>query len=384
MSVPPEPDWLSQEFLGDPYPYYRALRESDPVHYDPLRKRWLLTRYDDVTKVLRDDVAFTAQEHDTATTMLVTDPPQHTRLRSLVSKAFTPRAVLALTPRIHEIVDELLAAVAAHGRMDVIAQYAFPLPITVIAELLGVDPDRRDFFRDASSKIAVAMGPSTDTYMAQNAFAGRGQLIGYFNELIEARTAEPRDDLVSSLVAVEDDGSTLARGELLAMLLILLVGGHETTVNLIANGLLALLRDREKFEQLRTTPGIERPAVEEMLRYDAPVQYSGRIARADTSIGGVAIRKGDHVRVLLAAANRDPAMFPRPDDLELEREMNAHVAFGTGIHHCLGAPLARLEGEIALAALVRRFPEMRLDETRPLRYRPAAVLRGMEALHVRL
>jgi len=380
QAIPPEPDWLSQEFLADPYPYYRALRESSPVHYDEARGRWIVTRYHDVLRVLRDDEAFSAQQ-DMSASMLVSDPPDHTRLRALVSKAFTPREVRRLEPRIRAIVDDLLDAAAAGDGMDVIAQFAYPLPITVIAELLGVDPEERDFFRDASQKIAVAMGPIADRGVAQQADVGRGQLSAYFNELIERRRAAPRDDLVSALIRAEDQGTSLTHRELLAMLLLLLIGGHETTVNLIANGLLALLRHRDQYELMATTPGIEHEAVEELLRYDAPVQYTGRVAKADTEIGSVRIRKGDHVRVILAAANRDPAAFDRPDELDLRRDPCPHVSFGVGIHYCLGGPLARLEGEIAIAALVRRFPAMRLDEER-LRWRPAAVLRGLETLNV--
>jgi len=225
------------------------------------------------------------------------------------------------------------------------------------------------------------MGPIADRGVAQQADVGRTQLSSYFNELIERRRAAPRDDLVSALIQAEDEGTSLTHRELLAMLLLLLVGGHETTVNLIANGLLALLRHRDQYELLATTPGIEHQAVEELLRYDAPVQYTGRIARIDTEIAGVRIRQGDHVRVILAAANRDPAAFDRPDELDIRRDPCAHLSFGVGIHYCLGGPLARLEGEIALSTLVRRFPALRLDEAR-LRWRPAAVLRGLETLNV--
>jgi cytochrome P450 len=375
-------DWLSQEFLADPYPHYSELRETQPVFYHKERQRWLVTRYEDVVRVLRDDVAFSA-EQGMASTMLVTDPPEHTRLRGLVGKAFTPRSVSALAPRIERIVDDLIDGFGDAGGIDAIAQFAYPLPITVIAEMLGVEPERQAFFREASEKIAVALGPITDPQTGLRAMEGRSQLIEYFEELIPKRRAEPRDDLISALVQLEQQGDALSHGELLAMLLILLVGGHETTVNLIANGLLALLRNPEQFEQVANEDGIERTAVEEFLRYDSPVQYSGRIARHDTEIAGVPIRSGQQVRVILAAANRDPAIFEDPGTLDLRRDPNPNIAFGTGIHMCLGAPLARLEAQIAIPAMVRRFPDLRLSDGE-LRYRTASVLRGLEELPLRL
>ncbi len=373
-------DWLSQAFLSDPYSHYKALRDSDPVHWDETRGSWLLTTYHDVAAALRDDDNLSA-EQGLAFSMLVTDPPDHTRLRSLVSKAFTARTVQQLSGRVHEIVNELLDAVAGRGEMEVIADFAYPLPITVIAELIGVEPERRDFFRQASSKIAVALGPITDPTVAMSAFEGRSELLQYFDELIAKRRADPREDLISALLAAEDRGDFLSHQELLGMLLLLLVGGHETTVNLIANGLLALLRNRDQLELLRTEDGIEKRAVEELLRYDSPVQYSGRVARKDFEISGNTIRAGDGVRMIVAAANRDPEVFAEPDGLDLRRDPCPHQAFGSGIHFCLGAQLARLEGRIAISAVVRRSPALRLASD-DLRWRPAPVLRGLQALPV--
>ncbi len=374
-------DWTSQEFLADPYPYYRELRESDPVHFDERRGSWLLTRYADVASALRDDDWLSA-EQGPPTSMLVTDPPDHSRLRTLVSKAFTARTVQQLAPRIQEIVDGLLDAASGHGGMEAISEFAYPLPITVIAELLGVEPERRDFFRDASQKIAIALGPSGDLRTALRAAQGRDELIVYFDDLIARRRADPRDDLVSALIAAEERGDLLSHGELLAMMLLLLVGGHETTVNLIANGLLALMRNPDQFELLRTTTGSEKRAVEEFLRYDSPVQYSGRVAKEDVEIDGKRVRAGQGVRMMLAAANRDPEVFSEPDLLDITRDPCPHVAFGAGIHFCLGAQLARLEGQIAIPAVVRRFPRLRLTGD-GLRWRPAPVMRGLEALPVK-
>lgn len=378
MSETKTVDWTSQEFLADPYPYYRALRESDPVHFDDARGSWILTRYHDVATMFRDDTGLSA-EQGIATSMLVTDPPAHTRLRTLVAKAFTARTVQQLAPRIQSIVDELLDAVAERGEMESVSEFAYPLPITVIAEMLGVEPERRDFFREASTKIAVALGPITDSQVALKANDGRLQLFGYFEELIRKRRAEPRDDLISALIQAEDRGDFLGHGELLAMLLLLLVGGHETTVNLIANGLLALLRNPHQLELLRREEGNEKRAVEELMRYDAPVQYSGRVAKEDFELGGKMIRAGQGVRMIVAAANRDPDVFDDPDTLDIRRDPCPHLAFGAGIHFCLGAQLARLEGQIALSTIVRRFPKLRLA-TNDLRWRPAAVLRGLESL----
>src|SRR5207245_11545272 len=222
----------------------------------------------------------------------VTDPPDHTRLRSLVSKALTARTVRRLSSRIQEIIDELLDAVVGRGEMEVIADFAYPLPITVIAELIGVEPERQDFFRQASQKIAVALGPITDPAVAMRAFEGRTELLQYFDELIAKRRTDPREDLISALLAAEDRGDFLSHAELLGMLLLLLVGGHETTVNLIANGLLALLRNPEQLGSFRGDEGNEQRAVEELLRYDAPVQYSGRVAKVDMELGGKRISAG--------------------------------------------------------------------------------------------
>jgi cytochrome P450 len=291
--------------------------------------------------------------------------------------------VLDLAPRIQEIVDGLLDTAAAAGEVDAIADFAYPLPITVIAELLGVEPERREFFRQASVKIAVALGPIRGMDLAIKAFEGRSELMQYFDELIQRRRADPQPGLVTALVQAEDRGDLLDHGELLAMMLLLLVGGHETTVNLIGNGLLALLRHPEQLESLRTTQGIEAQAVEELLRYDSSVQYSGRVAREDVTLGETSIRAGDRVRAMIAAANRDPDIFADADALDLTRNPNPHLAFGAGVHFCLGANLARLEAQFALPTLVRRFPRLRLAG-QELRWRPAPVLRGLEALPVAL
>jgi cytochrome P450 len=371
---------MEQDFLADPYPAYAALRETDPVHFDRARASWMVMRYRDIVAVVRDNERFSAEQGGPPS-MLVADPPDHTRLRTLVSKAFTVRAVRQLIPRIEQIVEELLDTAAARGTIDAIAEFAYPLPIIVIAELLGVDPQRRDFFRNASQKIALSLGAVTDPRAATLAAEGRNELLEYFDAVIAQRRAEPRDDLVTAMIRAEDRGDMLNHRELVGMLLLLLVGGHETTVNLIGNGLLALLRNPDQLALLRSRTDVEERAIEELLRYDSPVQYSGRVAKVAVGIGGQRIQAGDRVRMIFASANRDPEVFDAPGQLDLLRDPCPHLSFGLGIHYCLGAELARLEGRIALSRIVRRFPKLRLtgDE---LRWRPAAVLRGLEALPV--
>jgi pimeloyl-[acyl-carrier protein] synthase len=392
-------DWTSQEFLRDPYVHYKRMRETNPIHFNEARGSWILTRYNDMADVLRDHDRFSAERGGPANystdemprSMLASDPPHHTRLRTLVNKAFTARTVERLRQRIQQIVDGLLDDVADQGGMEAITDFAYPLPITVIAEMLGVPASDRDFFRDASSKIAVALGPINDISVGMAALEGRNQLIDYFNDLIPKRRGvrgspthderDPRDDLISAMLAAEEAGDFLSHGELLAMLLLLLVAGHETTVNLIGNGLLALLRNPEQAERLRTDESIERSAVEEFLRYDSPVQFTGRLVMEDFELSGHQIKKGTGLSTIVASANRDPEVFSDPDVLDLGRDPCPHLSFSAGIHYCLGAQLARLEGQIALSTVVRRFPNMKIA-TEDLEWRPAPILRGLVALPV--
>jgi cytochrome P450 len=382
-------DWTSQEFLRDPYIHYKRLRDERPIHFNEARGSWILTRYNDMADVLRDHDRFSAERGGPANystdemprSMLASDPPHHTRLRTLVNKAFTARTVDRLRQRIQQIVDGLLDEVAEAGEMEAITDFAYPLPITVIAEMLGVPSSDRDFFRDASSKIAVALGPINDIAVGMAALEGRNQLIDYFNELVPKRKGDPRDDLISAMLAAEEAGDFLSHGELLAMLLLLLVAGHETTVNLIGNGLLALLRDPEQAERLRTDESIERSAVEEFLRYDSPVQFTGRLVLEDFELDGRLIKKGSGISTIVASANRDPEVFADPDVLDLGRDPCPHLSFSAGIHYCLGAQLARLEGQIALSTVVRRFPNLKIA-TEDLEWRPAPILRGLVALPI--
>ncbi|HET8575690.1 MAG TPA: cytochrome P450 [Methylomirabilota bacterium] len=385
------------DFNADPYPFYQRLREVDPVHQSPLGF-WVLTRYDDCVMVLRDPrfgragfeamlesvYGGAAEPGRLPTSMLFRDPPDHTRLRGLVSRAFTPRVIEGLRPRIQQIVDGLLDRIQEAGRMEVIADLAYPLPVTVISEMLGVPEDDRERIKQWSADIARsldAIGLPTDQEIVERGRTGRRAIGDYFRSLIPDRKKRPRGDLLSLLIEAEEQGDKLSEGELLATCVLLYIAGHETTVNLIGNGLLALLRHPAELKRLRDDPALTQSAVEELLRYDGPVQRTARITNADVEIGGHKIAHRSMVVTVIGAANRDPAHFPDPDRLDISRPDNRHIAFGFGIHFCLGAPLARLEGQIALGTLVRRLPRLTLATDR-LEWRESQVLRGLKSLPV--
>jgi hypothetical protein len=389
-------DPLEDGVPADPYPVYDRLREEDPVHRMP-GGRWLLTRHDDCTAVLRNpamsserDLGDTGEDGEPsllqaylAKLMLFMDAPDHTRLRGLVTRAFTPRVVEGLRPRITELVDQLLDDAAEAGELDVIAGFGRPLPVAVIAEMLGVPGEDQDRFRSWSEALAHTVDPAmTEDTAARAAVAGL-EFMDYFHELSEERRKRPRADLLSALVAEEDAGDRLSADELVANCILLLIAGHETTTNLIGNGTLALLRDPDELARFRADPDLAKPAIEEILRYDSPVHLTGRGAHADVEVGGVTVRAGERVTILLAAANRDPAAFDRPDRLDLTRADNRHLAFSSGPHFCLGAALARLEGQIALSTLVTRFPALELSDDR-LEWNPTVTLRGLQRLPVAL
>ena len=387
---------MDPEFVADPYPTYHRLRHEEPVHDSPLGF-WVLTSYDDVVAALRDPrlakeaiAAFvaarlgTTPSTATALSMLDRDPPDHTRLRGLVNKAFTPRVVEGLRPRIQSIVDGLLARVARARSMDLIEDFAYPIPVVVICEMLGVPVEDHERFKGwgldlARGLDAVLLPP--DSGVAERSLAARRALAEYFRGLIATRRASPRGDLLSALIAAEEAGDKLNEDELLATCILLLIAGHETTVNLIGNGTLALLRHPEQLRRLREEPGLIGTAVEELLRYDGPVQRTARIPSMDLTIGGREIRKGEMVMPFIGAADRDPAQFADPDRLDIGRSENRHIAFGWGIHFCLGAPLARVEGQIALNTLVQKLPELALATDRP-EYRQSLTLRGLKTLPV--
>ncbi|MDE0142949.1 MAG: cytochrome P450 [Caldilineaceae bacterium] len=380
-------DLTSKDVLANPYPTYQRLRERDPVHRMRLINAWVLTRYEDVQAVLQDHHRFSNQEagagdreYTKDRSMLDLDPPDHTRLRSLVSKAFTPRSVAALGPRIEKIVEGLLDDVNGEDRFDLIDSFAFPLPIIVIAEMLGVPAEDLDRFKDWSNDIVLSLEPILTREQRERFRRSEQELYEYFEGIIALRRQDPQDDLVSALLAAEEEGDRLSHGELLATLLLLLVAGNETTRNLIGNGMLALLRNPGELQRLQGEPELIETAIDELLRYDSPVQLDGRTALEDVELGGKIIGTGQQVVSVVGAANRDPAAFSDPDRLDIGREEKSHISFGRGIHYCLGASLAKLEGRIAFEGLLERFSSMRLA-AEP-QQRKQVVLRGVEDLIV--
>jgi cytochrome P450 len=389
------------EVREDPYPLYRRLREEDPVH-ESFVGVWVLSRYADVQAVLRDgrfssdertsemfEVFRTTLRPEEAASfdrqprsMLFLDPPDHTRLRSLVNKAFTARVVEGLRPRIRTVVDSLLDEALERGSMDLVADLAYPVPITMICELLGVPGADRPLFREWSADLVLSLDPIMSPEVMAKTNEALAGFTDYFAGLLASRRANPGGDLLSALIAAEDEGRSLTEGELLSMCILLLVAGHETTVNLISNGMLALLRHPDQLARLRADPSLIRTGVEELLRYDSPVQLTARIPLEDVRLGPRQVRKGQQVVALNGAANRDPAQFPNPDRLDLGRTDNRHVAFGAGIHFCLGAPLARVEGQIAIGTLVGRTSNIELAGD-PVR-RETVTLRGLKHLPVTL
>ncbi len=394
------PDLASPRFKANPYPFYARLRAEAPVWRTTLpdkRVAWLVTRYEDVAGVLRDDTfakdRLNAMDPEQLTktpwvpgflkplerNMLDLDEPDHARLRALVSKAFTPRLIERLRWRIEALTEELLDAMERKDGAELVGDYALPIPATVIAELLGVPAeDRRKFHRWSGRLVSVSSG--RDMLRALPAALA---FMRYLRKLIEQRRAEPEDDLLTALVRAEESGDKLSEDEVLAMAFLLLVAGHETTVNLIASGALALLEHPEQAEALRSDPSLTKPAVEELLRYTSPVELATeRYAREDVEIAGTTIPRGELVLAVLGSANRDERHFEDPDTLDIGRDPNRHLAFGRGgVHHCLGAPLARMEGQIAISALLGRFPHARLavaPET--LRWRRGLFLRGLRRL----
>jgi cytochrome P450 len=388
---------LSPEFIRDPYPHYHHLRASDPVHRSPLGF-FVATRHADVSHVLRDkrfgkdfvgrmtrrngpaileEPVYRSMRH----WMLQQDPPDHTRLRGLVVKAFTARRVEDMRPRIQQIVDQTLDAVEARGRMDLIADFAFRLPVTVICDMLGIpEGDHEMFFLGAraSGRLLDPVPLTRDEIDVAN--AGNEASAEYFRGLFELRRREPGDDLTTQLVRAEEEGSRLSNEELTANIILLFGAGHETTVNLIGNGLLALHRHPDQLRLLREDPALVPNAIEEFLRYDSSVQVTGRVALEDTMVGDTALPKGEAVLCVLGAANRDPAVYPDPDRLDVTRANIRPMSFGGGIHFCLGAQLARIEAEVAITTLLRRLPGLKLDDPEHPEWRPTFVLRGLNRL----
>jgi cytochrome P450 len=392
-------------FRVDPYPVYERLRREAPILEGPFGAL-VLSGYADCEAILRDPRSSSDFRNSTAFEELIAanpdadqnagffaqtrpflflDPPDHTRLRGLVNKAFTPRAIEGLRGRIHEIVNELLDRAEAKGEIDIVEEFAYLVPVQVICEMMGVPVEDHGKFREWSRELARSLDPEEllppdVVERRQTAVNSFGE---YFGGLIAEHKEDPRDDLLSGLIAAEEAGDKLTEQELLATCILLLVAGHETTVNLIGNGTLALLRHPDQLALLRSDPSLARSAVEEFLRFDPPVQFTGRVALEDMTVGEVALKRGQQTVILLASANRDPDVFADPDRLDITRTESRHLAFSHGIHYCVGAPLARLEGEIALGTLVQRFADIRLLTEAPA-YKENIVLRGLAALPVAL
>ena len=390
---------LSPEFIRDPYPHYERLRTTDPMHVTPLGT-FVASRHAEVSLVIRDkrfgkdyvertkrrygpdimeEPIFRSMSH----WMLQQDPPDHTRLRGLVVKAFTARRVEDMRPRIQQIVDDTLDRIAPQGHMDLIEDFAFRLPVTIICDMLGIPDEHREMFYNGSRDGGRILDPvllSPAEIQQGNAANAMTQM--YFQQLFELRRKNPGDDLTTQLVQAEEDGSKLSNEELTANIILLFGAGHETTVNLIGNGLLALHRNPDQLALLKSNPALVTNAIEEFLRYDSSVQLTGRVALEDIDdLGGKKIPKGEQVLCLLGSANRDPAVYPdRPDRLDIARPNVRPLSFGGGIHFCLGAQLARIEAEVAIATLLRRLPELRLDDPENPQWRPTFVLRGLKSL----
>jgi cytochrome P450 len=389
---------MSPDFIRDPYPAFARLRETDPMLMTPL-KAYLASKHADVGFILRDrrfgkdfagrtvarygpeilnEPVFRSMSH----WMLTQDPPDHTRLRGLVVKAFTARRVEDMRTRIQSIVDDSIDRVEKQGRMDLIADYAFRLPVIVICDMLGIPEEDREIFFQRERTGGRLLDPVPLTRVEiDEANEGHQRSLDYFQRLFELRRRQPGDDLTTQLVQAEEDGSKLSNEELCANIILLFGAGHETTVNLIGNGLLALHRNPDQLALLKSKPELMQNAIEEFLRYDSSVQITGRVALEDIGeIGGKDIKQGDAIMCLLGAANRDPAAYDNPEKLDITRQNIRVHSFGGGIHFCLGAQLARIEAEVAIATLLRRLPNLKIDDVENPEWRPTFVLRGLKAL----
>lgn len=390
---------LDPAVLADPYPLYRRLREEDPVHWDPYLHAWVVTRYEDVVTVLQrfradrtpppDKLAALGMEQLAPIArvmvrqMLFLDPPQHGRVRGLAAVAFTARRVAVLRGHIQQITDSLLDRIGQAGVSDVMADIANPLPAIVTAEMLGMPTEDHLKLKAWSQDFAEMLGNfQHNPGRAAAVLRSVEEMTAYFLAAVRREARQPTDGLVNALTTAEVDGDRLSEDEVVANVIVTMVGGQETTTNLIGNGLLTLLRQPAEMERLRSDPGLLPSAVEELLRYESPSQHTARLAPADVTLGGKAIRRGQAVIAVMGAANRDPARFPDPNRLDLARTDNRHLAFGWASHFCFGAPLARIEGQIAFETILRRLPELRLA-TDSVEWRPNLGLRGLTALPVR-
>lgn len=397
---------ITEQFLNHPYPTLSIMREKAPVFWSDEGNYWMVTRYAEAKEILGSlkfqknvqrwqkadalieqfpQMKEVAESHKHW--MLNMDPPDHNRLRSLLNKAFTPSMVSQMHTHIQDIAKEFIGRVEANGEMDAIAEYTFPLPITVIAEMMGVPPSDRDRFRDWSHTIVSTTAPSGipapggDLSNLQKNITAHEELVDYFKPIVAERRKNPKDDLISTLVYAEEEGNKLSQEELLANLIMLLVAGHETTTNLIANGIYTLLKHPDQLELLKEKPELIESAVYETLRFEGPIQLVRRLAGEDVELSGKNIKQGDMIVVLLGAANRDPNEFENPDKFDITRGGKKHLAFGHGIHRCIGGALAEAEGQIALGTLFKRLPNIRL-KTDSVQWHLPFELRGLKELPV--
>ncbi|MCC5651899.1 cytochrome P450 [Nostoc sp. XA013] len=405
MDTREQVDMFSSAFTANPYATYAHLHKNAPIYRvmqsngQPL---WLITLYEDAITVLKDphfvkdfrnaitpeQLAELPPDEQTLEimerNMIGSDPPNHTRLRGLVSKAFTLRQIEQLEPRIQEIAEQLLDTVQDKGSMELISEYAFPLPMIVISEMLGIPNEDHDKFHQWSKALVEGLSIH-NTYPDKTALAAAAEFFDYIRALLNEQRMTPSNNLISALILAEEQGDKLTEDELISMIYLLILAGHETTVNLIGNGILALLQHPDQLAKLKNNPSLIKSAVEEFLRYESSVQTTTSLyTKEDVEISGQVIPKGEQVMVVLGAANHDPAQFDKANELDITREINQHIAFGYGIHHCLGAPLARLEGQIAINTLLRRLPDLELAVTpEELRWRSGLNIRGLQALPVR-
>ncbi len=394
---------LSPERIADPHSYFSVLREHDPIHWNEKYRAWFIHRYDDVLDALRDprfsserigaayDRLTEEQKAERQPTydilmdwLVFRDPPDHTRLRRLVSRAFTPRAVEAWRDRISGVVDELIDGLSARDHFDLIEDFAYPIPAVVIAEMMGVPPNDRDRFKDWSDDVMIlvfgARGVGDRRARAQQ---GLVELAAYLGDLVAHYRQHPADNIISNLVEVSEDDDSLEDPEIVANCVLFLFGGHETTTNLIGNGIRVLLNHPDQIQKLRGDLSLIKPAVEEILRFDGPSKMEVRTLADQVEMGGKTLPAGDMVYLVQHAANRDPDAFDQPDKFDIARDPNNHIGFGFGLHFCLGASVARLEGTIALEALVRRLPNLELGPE-PEVWVPTMLSRGLEHLPVSL
>ena len=389
---------LDPEVLADPYPLYKRLRTEDPVHWDPFLHAWVVTRYEDVVAVL---TKFSADRTPTpeklqamglpqlsplaavmVKQMLFMDPPSHTRIRGLASAAFTPARVQHLKTQVQQVVNELLDRVQDRGEMEVMSEFANPLPAVVTAGMLGVPIADHDQLKNWSADFAEMLGNfQHNPGRADKVLKSTEEMISYFRDAMRDIRQKPCPGLIHALASAEIDGDRLSDEEIIANTIVTMVGGQETTTNLIGNGLLTLLRNPAEFHRLRENPSLIPSAVEELLRYESPSQHTARLAPEDVMLGGKWIREKQAVIAVMAAGTRDPERFPNPDTLDLARADNRHLAFGWAAHFCFGAPLARLEGQIAFETLLHRLPNLAL-KPKPLKWRHNLGLRGLETLEV--